>query len=66
MNKRAMIRNCFWVIPITIEKIIIGNNQPTHDDPGTSPEVSLKVLIQNLQGNLQGTLSGLLGEQYKN
>ena len=44
MNKRAMIRNYFWVIHITIEKIIIGNTQPAHDDPGTSPEGSLKVL----------------------
>ena len=40
----AMIRNYFWVIHITIEKIIIGNTQPAHDDPGTSPEGSLKVL----------------------
>ena len=39
-----MIRNYFWVIHITIEKIIIGNTQPAHSDPGTSPEGSLKVL----------------------
>ena len=39
-----MIRYYFWVIHITLEKIIIGNTQPAHDDPGTSPEGSLKVL----------------------
>ena len=44
LNKRAMIRNYFWVIHITIKKIIIGNTQPAHDDPGTTPEGSLKVL----------------------
>ena len=38
---------------LTIEKVIIGNTQPTHDDPGTSPEGPLKVLTSNLQGNPQ-------------
>ena len=37
-----MIRNYFLVIHITIEKIIIGNTQPTHDVSGTSPEGRLK------------------------
>ena len=39
-----MIPNYFCVIHITIEKIIIGNTQPAHDDPGTSPEGNLKIL----------------------
>ena len=39
-----MIRNYFWVIHITIEKIIITNTQSVHDDPGDVPEGSLKVL----------------------
>ena len=56
MNKTAMIRNYFWGIHNTVEKIIIGNTQPAHGHPGTSPEGSLKVLKQNLQGKLQGTL----------
>ena len=43
-HKRAMIRNYFWVIHITIKKIIIGNIQPARDDPATSPGDSLKVL----------------------
>ena len=34
-----MIRNYFWVIHITIEKILIENTQTAHDVPGTSPEV---------------------------
>ena len=58
-----MIRNYFWVIHITIEKIIIGNTQPAHGDPGTSSEGSL---TENLQGKLQGALRGLSGDQYKN
>ena len=33
-----MIRNYFWVIHITVEKIIIGNTQPAQDDPETSAE----------------------------
>ena len=44
MNKRAMIRNYFWVIHITIETIIIGNTQQAHNDPGASPEGSLNAL----------------------
>ena len=32
-----MILNYFWVMHITIEKIIIRNTQPAQDDPGTSP-----------------------------
>ena len=39
-----MIRNYFRVIHITIEKIIIGNTQLTHDVPRKSPKSSLKVL----------------------
>ena len=39
-----MICNYFWVIHITIEKIIIENTQLAQGDPGTSPEGSLKVL----------------------
>ena len=61
-----MIRNYFWVIHITIENIIIGNTRLSHDDPGTSPEGSLKFLMQYLQGKLQGTLRGFSGDQYKN
>ena len=61
-----MIRNYFWVIHITFEKIIIGNTQPADSDPGTSPEDSLKVLTYNLQGKLQGTLRRLSGDQYQN
>ena len=40
-----MIRNYFGVIHITIEKIILGNTQPAHNNPGTSSEGSLKVLM---------------------
>ena len=39
-----MIRNYFGGIHNTVEKIIIGNTQPAHGHPGTSPEGSLKVL----------------------
>ena len=39
-----MTRNYFWLIHITIEKIIIGNIQPAHDVLGTSPGGPLKVL----------------------
>ena len=38
-----MIRNYFWVIHITIKKIIIGNIQPAQGNPGTSPEGPLNV-----------------------
>ena len=44
MNKRAMISSYFWVIHITIDRIIIGNTQPADGDTGTSSEGSLKVL----------------------
>ena len=54
-----MIRNYFRVIHIIIEKIIIGNTQPTQDVPGTSPEGPLKVLSS-------GTYNGISGDQYKN
>ena len=54
-----MIRNYFWVLHITIEKIIIGITQPAHDAPWRSPECP-KVR------NLQGSFRGLLGDQYKN
>ena len=54
-----MIRNYFWLIHITIEKIIIGNIQPAHDVPGTSPEGLLKVLTSGIykgpSGDSQGT-----------
>ena len=40
-----MIRNYFRVIHVIIEKIIIGDTQPAHDVPRTSPEGPLKVLI---------------------
>ena len=54
-----MIRNYFWVIYISIEKIIIGNTQPAPDVPGTSPE-GPKVQ------DLQVTFRGLSGDQYRN
>ena len=44
MNKRAMIHKYFWMKHITIKKIIIGNIQPTQEDPGMSPEGPLNVL----------------------
>ena len=61
-----MTHNYFRVTHITIEKILIGNTRLPHDDPGTSPEGSLKFLMQYLQGKLQGTLRGFSGDQYKN
>ena len=65
MNKRAMIRNYFWVVHITIKKIIIGNIQPAQDDPGTSPEVllnkkSTRELTRNPQGTLRGPMQKLM------
>ena len=39
-----MIPNYFRVIDITIDKNIIGNTQPAHVIPRTSPEGPLKVL----------------------
>ena len=54
-----MVRNYFRVIHITMEKIIIGNIQPAHDVPETSPEGPLKVLMpgtsKGLSGDSQGT-----------
>ena len=54
-----MIRNYFRVIYILIEKIVIGNTQPAHDVPETSPEGLLKVLkseaCRGLPGDSQGT-----------
>ena len=50
-----MIRNYLRVIHIIMEKIIIGNTQPAHDVPGTSPEDPLKVLTS-------GTYRGPLGK----
>ena len=50
-----MVRDYFRVIHITMEKIIIGNIQPAHDVPETSPEGPLKVLMP-------GTSKGLLGD----
>ena len=54
-----MIRNYFRVIYILIEKIVIGNTQPAHDVPGTSPEGLLKVLksetCRGLSGDSQET-----------
>ena len=50
-----MIRNHFRVIHIIIEKIIIGNSQPTHDVLGMSPEGPLKILTS-------GTYRGSLGD----
>ena len=54
-----MIRNYFGVIHITIEWIIIGNNQPAQDVPGMSPK-GPKVC------DLQETFRGHSGGQYKN
>ena len=54
-----MIRNYFQLIYILTEKIVIGNTQPAHDVPGTSPEGLLKVLksetCRELSGDSQGT-----------
>ena len=54
-----MIRRYFRVIYITIEKIVIGNTQPTHEVPGKSPEGLLKMQ------DLQRTFRGLLGDNTK-
>ena len=54
-----MIRNYFQVIYILIEKIVIGNTQPVHDVPGTSPGGLLNVLkseiCRGFSGDSQGT-----------
>ena len=39
-----MIRNCLWLMHITIEKIIIEKTQPAQYDPGASPEEPLNAL----------------------
>ena len=49
-----MVRNYFRVIHITIEKIIIGNTQPAHEVPETSPEGPLKVLMPGTSKVLSG------------
>ena len=53
-----MNRNYFRVMHITIEKIIIGNTQPAHDVPGSSPEGSLKVLTSRTYNGLSGDSQG--------
>ena len=50
-----MIRNYYWVIHITIEKIIIGNTQRAHDDSGTSPEGPKVKPTRETTRNPQGT-----------
>ena len=52
-----MIRNYFRVIYITIEKIIIGNTQPTHEVLWRSPDGPLKVLTS---GTYKGPSGGSL------
>ena len=58
-QKRAIIRNYFRVINITINKTIIRNNQPAHDVPGTSLEGPQKILTSSTykgpSGDSQGT-----------
>ena len=54
-----MIRNYFRVIYILIKKIVIGNTQPAHDVPGTSPEVLLKVLKSETCRGLSGDSQGI-------
>ena len=49
-----MIRIHFRVIHVIIEKIIIGNTQPTHDDLGTSPEGPLKILTSGTDRKSSG------------
>ena len=53
-----MNRNYFRVMHITIEKIIIGNTQPAHDVPGSSPKGSLKVLTSRTYNGLSGDSQG--------
>ena len=55
-----MIPNYFCVIHITIEKIIIGNTQPAHDDPGTSPKGPNVKPTRETTRDPQGTLGGPL------
>ena len=58
-----MIRKYYRVIPITVEKIIIGNSQLAHDVPETSLEGSLKVLTS---GTGKGPSGYSQGTKYKN
>ena len=58
-----MIRNYFRVIHITIEKIIVGNTQPTHDVLGTSPEGPLKEVLTS--GTYEGPSADSLGTNTK-
>ena len=53
-NKRVMTHNYFWVINITIKKIIIGNTHLVHDVLETSPEGSLKFLMSGTYGGPSG------------
>ena len=53
-----MIHNYFWVMHITVEKIVRGNTQPAHDVPRISPKGPS-------HWDLQGTFRGLLGDQFK-
>ena len=56
-----MIRNYFWVIHTTIQKIIIGNIQPAQDDPETSSEGSPKCPnIRDPQGTLREPIQKLM------
>ena len=57
-----MTRNYFWLIHITIEKIIIGSTQLTHDVLGTSPEGPLKVLTS---GTYRGPFRGISEDSSK-
>ena len=52
-----MILNYFWVIHITIEKIIIGNTQPAHGDLGTSPKDPNVKPTREITRDPQSTLS---------
>ena len=53
-----MIRNYFWVMHITIKKIITGNTQPTHAVSGTSPEDPLKVIMSGTYKGSSGHSPG--------
>ena len=53
-----MIRNYYWVIHITIEKIIIGNTQRAYDNPGASPEGPKVKPTRETTRDPQGTLRG--------
>ena len=53
-----MIQNCFPVIHMTIERIIIGKTKPAHDVPGTYPEGPLKVLTSRTNKGPSGDSQG--------